>query len=292
MYRNKTNKYIYKIIKLIINIVYPIYYRIPTNKKGVNEINNKEKIIISLTTFPARIEKIWLCIESLMRQSKKPNEIILWLANEQFNGEKALPGRLLKLKERGLTIRFCEDLKSHKKYYYTIKENPNAVVITVDDDIFYPEDLVENLLNTHYKYPNAICCNLAHEIVFNNGGMPAPYLEWISGSPNNAGPSYTLCPIGCEGILYPPKSLNQKVLDKEVLLNLSPTADDLWLKVMALLNKTPTVKVNKKSITYVGILGSQKESLTSINVNSNKNDIQMKALIDKFDIDFERIKRL
>ena len=42
--------------------------------------------------------------------------------------------------KRGLTIRFCEDLKAHKKYYYAFKEYPDDIVITVDDDVIYPQE--------------------------------------------------------------------------------------------------------------------------------------------------------
>ncbi len=41
--------------------------------------------------------------------------VILYLAEEQFpNKEADLPGKLLKFKENGLTIKWCEDLKSYK----------------------------------------------------------------------------------------------------------------------------------------------------------------------------------
>ena len=47
----------------------------------------------------------------------KPDKIILWLADTQFSGMDSLPAELFGLQERGLTIRFCSDLKSHKKIF-------------------------------------------------------------------------------------------------------------------------------------------------------------------------------
>lgn len=87
----------------------------------------------------------------------KPDEIILWLAEEQFNGIDSLPKALLEQQKRGLTIRFCDDLRSHKKYYYTMQEYPRDIVILVDDDMFYPKDTIKKLWKLHKKYPNDIC---------------------------------------------------------------------------------------------------------------------------------------
>ena len=54
------------------------------------------KLIVSLTSFPARINTVHQVIESLLNQTKKADKIILWLAPEQFpNGEKDLPEKLL-----------------------------------------------------------------------------------------------------------------------------------------------------------------------------------------------------
>ena len=104
-------------IEAYYNLFIPKYYKKMQSKRGYKETKNKPRIIISLTSFPKRIDIVWITIESILRQSQKPDEIILWLAEEQFQGIDSLPKSLLELMERGLTIRFCDDLRSHKKYY-------------------------------------------------------------------------------------------------------------------------------------------------------------------------------
>ena len=52
----------------------------------------------------------------------------MWLAKEQFENIEDLPQELKEQQKRGLTIRFCDDLRSHKKYYYVLQENPNDIV--------------------------------------------------------------------------------------------------------------------------------------------------------------------
>lgn len=117
----------------------------------------KKRIIISLTSYPKRIGDVWITIETLLRQTVKPDMIILWLADTQFNGIESLPKKLIDLQKSGLTIRFCKDLKSHKKYFYTMQEYPEDLIILVDDDMFYPYDMIEKLLKLHYEYPQDIC---------------------------------------------------------------------------------------------------------------------------------------
>ncbi len=60
------------------------YYKIPCFRTGIISSREQRPVVISLTTIPSRLDKAWLTIESLLRQSKKPNKIILWLAEDEF----------------------------------------------------------------------------------------------------------------------------------------------------------------------------------------------------------------
>ena len=43
-----------------------------------------QRIIISLTSYPARIHIVYKVIESLIKQKEKADEIILWLSILEF----------------------------------------------------------------------------------------------------------------------------------------------------------------------------------------------------------------
>ena len=63
---------------------------------GVQEQNNSLELIVSLTSYPARIPYIKYTLYTLLMQSYKPNQILLWLSKEEFpNKEKDLPQELL-----------------------------------------------------------------------------------------------------------------------------------------------------------------------------------------------------
>lgn len=66
--------------------------------KGTTEIKRQVSVIISLTTFPARIQDAEKTILSLLNQECKPDNILLWLAVEQFpNMEEDIPNNILEL---------------------------------------------------------------------------------------------------------------------------------------------------------------------------------------------------
>jgi hypothetical protein len=269
----------------IIQIYYNFFYSINKNRIEVSNIVDEE-LIVSLTSFPDRIESIHYCIKSILRQTVKPTRVILWLAKEQFENLE-LPKKLLELKYYGLSIEFCDDIKSHKKYYYSMKKWPESIVVTVDDDVFYPENMLEELLASYRKYPCAVSCFRAHEMKLENDGSIAKYSNWGFTSPGVSGPSHKLFQTGVSGVLYPPGTLHKDVFDKNVFMEICKNADDLWLKIMALRSGTKVVKVNKYSKTMVEIPSSQNISLMSGNVINGKNDIQLARVIEYCDIDIQ-----
>jgi hypothetical protein len=244
--------------------------------------SSEQKVVVSLTSFPARIDYVWICIESIIRQSVKPDLIILWLAESQFRGLDSLPTKLLQQQGKGLKIIFCDDLRSHKKYYYAFNEYPNDLVITFDDDVYYPKDTIKELIEIHEKFPDCICCNRGHIIKMNKDKTIAPYREWETNNKNYKNPSKLIFPTGVGGVLYPPKSVDSEVFNKENIVNLCFFADDLWLKIMSLKNKTNVVKTKNFPDTLFTIKSSQKESLAKVNVLQNKNDEQLQFILEEY----------
>lgn len=278
--------YVYKSCKVLVNWIYPKTVKL---EAGLNPDSNT---IVSLTSFPARIESVWITIATLLTQTRKPKAIILWLANDQFpNGEKDLPKKLLEMKDYGLTIRFCDNLFPHKKYYYTMKENPESNVITVDDDTFYPEYLIEELENMSLKHPNTICCTWAHDITLNLEGHINPYSDWNHGIRECGIPKLCTMPVGIGGVLYPPHCLDLRVFDKEKIQELCLRTDDIWLKGMALLKGTPAARIDRVYLrTYFTLIGTQKSGLRYENVDENKNDVATRKMVGNY-ADIERILR-
>lgn len=129
--------------------------------------SDKNEYIVSLTSFPQRIKGIHNCIKSLLQQSYKPNKVILWLAETQFpNREGDLPNTLLRLRENGLEIKWCSDIRSYKKIIPALKEYQNANIITTDDDVYYPHNWLKGLVEASKVNPGTVCCYRAAKIIF------------------------------------------------------------------------------------------------------------------------------
>ncbi|MFN3756548.1 MAG: hypothetical protein ACK4RM_06310, partial [Flavobacterium sp.] len=156
-------------------MLFHYYDKVPV----IGETTDKNSdIIVSMTSFPARINWVHLTIKSIMAQIQKPNKIVLWLSKEEFPKElEDLPEQLLKLKSKGLEIYFCENLKAHKKYYFSFVNYPDYSIVTIDDDVFYPNDLLESLKKNSDSFPDCIIAHRVREILSNNEGW-APYREW------------------------------------------------------------------------------------------------------------------
>lgn len=200
-------------------------------KWGLNSKPRAEKYTVSLTSFPARIEYVHIAIETLMRQSMKPDRIVLWLAESQFPDHK-LPETLIALQEKGLTIRYCEDLRSHKKYHFSFLEYPEDHIILADDDLFYPKDTVKRLIKLHKKYPRDIVCMSAQIIGPTMLDVPSKWTEakpWRKYISHPNAQAFTGA-----GSLFPAHWYPEELLNKEKAMEIAPTADDLWLKAMSL----------------------------------------------------------
>lgn len=245
------------------------------------EIRNIE-LIVTLTAIPSRIDNIWITLESIFRQSYKPDRIILWLSNEEF-GNTILPESLLELKEKGLEIKYCENIKSHNKYYHTVMNNPNATIITIDDDIIYSDNMISNLIQMHKQYPEAVCSNMTHLVTFEKGKL-IPYTKWKPTYKKILKPTHQLIQLGVCGVLYPPKVLPEVCFDKELIKQLSFGSDDVWLNTMCLIKHTPIVTNKTFNKYFLTISGSQQISLLSINSFQGRKDKILKDVHSHFGI--------
>ena len=86
--------------------------------------------VVSLTTYGKRVQAVYLAIESIARGSALPSRLILWIDDPALYAN--LPPTLLRLKRRGLEIRYCKNFGPHKKYYPYVESQRafNAPLVT------------------------------------------------------------------------------------------------------------------------------------------------------------------
>lgn len=250
-------------------------------------LSGDNHIIVSLTSFPLRIGKVWMVVDSMFYQQMPPDKVCLYLAKEEFPGGKAsLPKRLLNYEKLGLEIKFVDvNLKPHNKYYFALQEFKDSYVITIDDDMYYHNNLIINLWETHLKNPDCVCANRMDVITFDENVNFMPYEKWKT-TYHETKPSLLNVALGYEGILYPTKLFENAddMFNVDLITRLSPKADDLWLKALQLYYGIPVA--NGKYFCFtINLPGTQGVSLMASNCGAQAlNDVQWKALVEYFNL--------
>lgn len=259
-----------------------------SNSCGVSKCAICDKdIIVSLTSYSKRINDVAITIESIMQGSVLPNKIILWLEDNIVG--KEIPVLLKNQQRRGLDIQYCRDIRSYKKIIPTLEKYPEACIITIDDDVLYDYDLVERLVNSYRKNPNCIhACRARRIMLSSSSHQLSSYLKWplvCNGEPD----SYKILQTGVGGVLYPPHSLHEDVLDEKSFQELCPYGDDLWLYVMAVRNNFRIRKVETRTSKGEDFIENEfVQDIALYNKNCNgktcRNDSQIKKLFERYDM--------
>lgn len=264
----------------------PKFYH-KVNYSGVTAQKREVPLIVSLTSFPSRKKMVPYTIETILSQTVKPDRVILWLADEQFpKKEEELPRHLLKLREYGLEIIWTKDIRSFKKLIPALQICPDAVIVTADDDVYYPPTWLEKLYNEHKMHPDCIFCHKGVKVGTNENGSLKPYNEWTSSiESDNAS---LIMQIGSNGVLYPPRCLHEDVTREDIFMNNAANADDIWFWTMAMLAGTPVKVVNEPLDPLEGVFSVVPVSLWDNNRMGN-NDKVLQALIGFYPKLIERL---
>jgi glycosyltransferase involved in cell wall biosynthesis len=243
------------------------------------------KLVVSLTSYPKRFPTLHLTLRCLLNQSVKADRVVLWIAQQD---KDRIPQEVLDLKQYGLEIKYCDDLRSYKKIIPMLREEPSAYIVTADDDIYYPNDWLQRLVDGAKADPGVIVAWRAHKIKLDSSDkVPVPYHEWEWGYNESQTPSALIFPTGVGGVLYPPHAFHKDVLDTQKFLDLAPDADDVWLYWMWRLNGK-TARVVGQMLPFLHWPGSQGETLWSNNLGRSHNDDKIRKMIAVYGFNAEQ----
>ena len=262
-----------------------------STRRGITEDKIAEtEVVVSLTTHSYRIYDVYLAIESIMQGTMLPNRIILWLSDEYR--KKPLPITLQNQMKRGLEVRYCKDIRSYTKLVPALREFPNSAIVTIDDDIIYQIDMLEHLVNAYNMSKDCICAHWVHTIPYNLKDKYIPLLQW-STPKGKVEDSQLLFFEGFAGVLYPPHSLDDEVLNENVFLDICKFADDVWFNAMSLKKGTGIRCANPVPGILKCAVNQDVQTIALHNVNSSGeilNDVQIKKVFAKYGI-FEAIEK-
>ena len=237
---------------------------------GITIEKRNPQIIVSLTSYPARMPFVHVALNTLLTQTLKPDRVILWLAEEQFpNKENDIPEEVLKLKNYGLEIRWCEDIKSYKKLLPSLREFPEDIIVTADDDLIYDKDWLEKLYKSYEKTPNCIHVHRVSRLIYHEGNTLTKPSQRSALFSLYSEPSYLNSVFGGSGCLYPPHTLSEEVFNMENCNKTVGFADDLWFWAMATLKGTKICEVSGGDSNFKVVAGTTETALSKEHANDN-----------------------
>ena len=245
-------------------------------------------LVVSVTTYPARLDTFRLPLLSLLNQSLRAERLVVTLAEPEFPGRR-LPAWLTRLARRGLVeIMWTDDnLRSYKKLIPVLRAHPDCVIVTADDDVLYPPGWLEGLVQTADRLPGTIVGYRARPVCTRPDGTLRPYIEWtpdkLEGLDLTLTSASEVMLTGSGGVLYPPGALPGEVMDVSSALSLCPTADDVWFWAMELRTGARLAVIPPGYLDFAAPLGSQaRGTLMAVNVEGGANDRQIRSVLDRF----------
>jgi len=189
------------------------------------------RVVVSLTTVPSRVSHINITLNSIQRQSYKPDDVYVCIPfkSQSESLDYKIPANL----NDEFNIIRCQDYGPITKLVgvLPLETDPDTVIITVDDDVVYPEGMIEKMISKHREYTKCAIGSAG----FKFGGFPFYYSSVNNRHENNNQVySFNIPPEGepvdvffsSPGILYKREFFpSQDRLDK--ILRFTTENDDL-----------------------------------------------------------------
>jgi len=172
-------------------------------------------------------------------------------------------------------------MRSFKKLIPAIEAFPDSYIATADDDISYPADWLERLVEGIDPPVPTIVGHRAVRLKWNSPQRLAPFETWDLDVQDTKArtPSSDIMTEGAGGTLYPPGSLHEMVANRVLFERLCPDGDDLWFYWCARRAGTLYKKVGGR-ISLIPWSGSQVTSLWENN-RVGGNDAMIRALSEE-----------
>jgi hypothetical protein len=181
-----------------------------------------ERLVVSLTTVPERVLLIRPVLRSLVDQTCPADRIILVCPERCLRTGSPYPP--IPELPPGVEVVRCEDQGPATKLLPVLRLEHSAIVVAVDDDVFYPADFLETLLAAHRSDPTSAWGWRGWQ--FRRDTSPR-LLEYVFATAINS-PTDVDVLFGTWGYLIPPGALDQAVQDFGDLQHLR-WVDDIWI---------------------------------------------------------------
>lgn len=209
-------------------------------------------VYISLTSIFKNQDILLQTLQSIMKQSKLPDKIFLYLSEEShildtgFKNKKITNLNLLNFINNNsiINVKWVKNTGSYRKLLPLLKDkwDEDCIIITIDDDTIYDTNLIKNLINDYNNH---------HCVIGYRGFTPLfDKIENFDYSKHDNMQNLSLYNFftGKGGILYKPQFFHKTqdlIFNDKIFLNTCSTGDDIWFYIIRLLNNVKGYLSNK-----------------------------------------------
>jgi len=198
---------------------------------AVADLPPGRRIIVSLSTLPDRIERLRPTLDSLLNQTRPPDEIVLAVPKFSIRQGRgyAIPSYLAEIPR--VRLLQCEtDWGPATKFIPIIQDElaharDDTLIVVIDDDRVYPRNSIELYLYYHAKLPSAALC-------FRGGPIPRS-LDWrhckMVYGVDVQRPERTAVVTGCGSYLIQPRFFDSSLWDYSAAPKGAFYMDDIWI---------------------------------------------------------------
>ena len=248
--------------------------------------SKKQEIVVSMTSFPQAIPFAINAIRSILKGSVLPDKLVLYLTFSQF-GYAGIPEELKHLSDSSAIFEirdYARDIRSYRKLIPALIDFPDAIIVTVDDDVWYHRHMLRDLLNLHSQLPHAVLAHRAKRIAPGKPYRKWKKYRWYDFVFKRIHNDFVNLQTGVGGVLYPPHSLRKDMLDVELFTKVAPSCDDIWFWAAAVVNGYPTIPVPFGRNKPRGLHKPKELSLKTTNFKNgiDRNATAFNAIIERY----------
>lgn len=174
----------------------------------------REHIVISLTTIKSRIANLNQIIKSILDQYTLPDVISIYYSKEKhlfdegcddidINNLRCSIDNLLVLSKKDVIVKITQttNIGSYRKIIPALREYPNSIIITIDDDEIFDSDLVKILYNAYLEH-KCVIASVARIVDLNSWTNMNDTIDYYKLIFSTNKPYMNLLPEGYGAILY------------------------------------------------------------------------------------------
>ena len=118
------------------------------------------RVVATCTTLPNRYDTLLNTLRCLRNQTHKLDAIYVTILKKAKRLDMVYPNIPKHMSKLATFVYIDEDYGPICKLYGALirEKDPNTLIISVDDDCGYPDNLVSSLIEQHQKQPNVVIC--------------------------------------------------------------------------------------------------------------------------------------